>query len=189
MTEVEKIAYAKMYIEKLANGINPLTNQRVPDGEVINHVEIARCLFYVSHLLGKMAEDARAPRSRKKPAKIPFYLDEEARKSFEYSETPISISVITQRLNDLIREDGMAKINYKSIQDWIIELGFLETVTDEAGKIKRQPTCDGIKNGLTLAHRQSLSGPYTVVVYDKNAQQFILDHLDAIVERSRKRGN
>ena len=83
----------------------------------------------------------------------------------------------------------MVKINYKSIQDWIIELGFLETVTDEAGKIKRQPTFDGIKNGLTLAHRQSLSGPYTVVVYDKKAQQFILDHLDAIVERSRKRAN
>ena len=30
MTEVEKIAYTRMYIE-VANGINPLTDQAVPD--------------------------------------------------------------------------------------------------------------------------------------------------------------
>ena len=28
MTELEKIAHAKTYVEKLANGINPLTDQR-----------------------------------------------------------------------------------------------------------------------------------------------------------------
>lgn len=45
MTELEKIAYAKTYIEKLANGINPLTNQAVPDDDIINNVRISRCLF------------------------------------------------------------------------------------------------------------------------------------------------
>lgn len=37
MTELEKIAYAKTYIEKLANGINPLTDQPVPDSDSINN--------------------------------------------------------------------------------------------------------------------------------------------------------
>lgn len=46
MTEVEKIAYTRMYIEKLANGINPLTDQAVPDTDLINNVRISRCLFY-----------------------------------------------------------------------------------------------------------------------------------------------
>lgn len=50
MTEVEKIAYTRMYIEKLANGINPLTDQAVPDTDLINNVRISRCLFYVSDL-------------------------------------------------------------------------------------------------------------------------------------------
>jgi len=45
MTELEKIAYAKSYIEKLANGINPLTNQEVPESDIINNVKISRCLF------------------------------------------------------------------------------------------------------------------------------------------------
>ena len=57
MTEVEKIAYAKTYIEKLANGINPLTDQPVPDSDSINNVRISRCLFYVSDLLRQIVEN------------------------------------------------------------------------------------------------------------------------------------
>ena len=56
MTELEKIAYAKTYIEKLANGINPLTDQPVPDADSINNVRISRCLFYVSDLLRQIVE-------------------------------------------------------------------------------------------------------------------------------------
>lgn len=42
MTELEKIAYAKSYIEKLANGVNPLTDQVVSDMDVINNCEGTR---------------------------------------------------------------------------------------------------------------------------------------------------
>ena len=35
MTEADKIAHARVYMEKLANGINPLTNQVVPDADLI----------------------------------------------------------------------------------------------------------------------------------------------------------
>ena len=40
MTEVEKIAYARMYIEKLANGINPLTDKAVPDTDLIRLLHV-----------------------------------------------------------------------------------------------------------------------------------------------------
>ena len=38
--------------------------------------------------------------------------------------------------------------------------------------------------GIHLDHRVSPLGPYTVVTYDSSAQQFIMDHLEAIAERS-----
>lgn len=57
MTELEKIAYAKSYIEKLANGVNPLTDQVVSDMDVINNVRISRCLFYVSDLLRQILDN------------------------------------------------------------------------------------------------------------------------------------
>ncbi len=41
MTELETLQRAKMYVDKLANGINPLTDQPVDEGDVINHVRIS----------------------------------------------------------------------------------------------------------------------------------------------------
>ena len=34
MTELEKIAYAKAFIDKLANGINPLDDTPIPDDDI-----------------------------------------------------------------------------------------------------------------------------------------------------------
>lgn len=36
MTELEKMERAKMYLDKLANGIDPITDQELPDDTVLN---------------------------------------------------------------------------------------------------------------------------------------------------------
>lgn len=51
MTQLEIIARAQMYLEKLANGVNPLTNEEVAENDVVNNVRISRCLFYTSGIL------------------------------------------------------------------------------------------------------------------------------------------
>lgn len=51
MTEIEINARAQMYLEKLANGINPLTDEEVAENDVVNNVRISRCLFYSSGIL------------------------------------------------------------------------------------------------------------------------------------------
>lgn len=92
MTEVEKIAYARSCIQKLANGINPVTGEEVSEGDVINQVRISRCLFYVSDILGQVVENGGISARKKKAHKLPFQLDYQARDAFRYSETPIPIS-------------------------------------------------------------------------------------------------
>ena len=51
MTELEKIAYAKSFIDKLANGINPVDDSPVPETDIVNNVRLTRCFFYVSDIL------------------------------------------------------------------------------------------------------------------------------------------
>ena len=38
MTELEKIAYAKSFIDRLANGFNPLDNSPLAEGDIANNV-------------------------------------------------------------------------------------------------------------------------------------------------------
>ena len=54
MTELETMQRAKMYLDKLAQGIDPITNQEVPEDSVLNHVRLARCFFYVSSVLDQV---------------------------------------------------------------------------------------------------------------------------------------
>lgn len=180
MTELEKIAYAKTYVEKLANGINPLTDQPIPDSDSINNVRISRCLFYVSNLLRQIMENGGISQKKVATAKAPFQLNYGTRSNFRYSETPISISEITKRINELIQPEEMKKLNYKSISDWLIQAGFLAVVQNDDGKTTRRPTENGVRLGISTEQRQSARGIYTVVVYNKTAQQFILDNLDAV---------
>ena len=43
MTELEIMHRAKMYMEKLAQGIDPISDQEIPEDSVLNNVRLARC--------------------------------------------------------------------------------------------------------------------------------------------------
>ena len=53
-TDQEIMQRAKLYIDKLANGINPLTDEPLREDDIVNNVRISRCLFYVSGVLEKV---------------------------------------------------------------------------------------------------------------------------------------
>ena len=68
MTELEKIERARMYMDKLANGINPIDDTMVPDEDIINNVRLSRCFFYVSDILRQVIENGGIS-STEKPKK------------------------------------------------------------------------------------------------------------------------
>ena len=186
MTEIEKIAYAKSYIEQLANGINPLTNQPVPDADSVNNIHISRCLFYVSDILRQVIENGGVAKKKTRTLKQPFHLSFENRLKFQFSDTPIPITEITKRINDLIDSDKMSKLSYKYIIQWLIELEALSVQTDASGKSVRRPTRMGQDLGISVEQRYGQNGIYSVTVYHLSAQRIILDNLDAIIELSQR---
>ena len=71
MTELELMKHAKGYLDKLANGINPLDDSILPDTDVVNQVRISRCLFYVSDVLRQLI-DQGGMAAAKQGKKLPF---------------------------------------------------------------------------------------------------------------------
>ncbi len=70
MTEIETMQRAKMYVDKLANGINPITDQPVSEADCVNHVKVSRCLFYVSDILRRVIENGG---NKKGKGRMGFY--------------------------------------------------------------------------------------------------------------------
>ena len=95
MTELEKIAYAKSFIDKLANGINPLDDTPIPDDDIANNVRLSRCFFYVSDILRQVYENGGVNKPKRTP-KIPFAVSVEQLEKFEYSEEPIPVMIVFQ---------------------------------------------------------------------------------------------
>ena len=56
MTELETIKRAKMYMDKLSIGINPLDDTPVPEEELLNHVRLAKCFCFISQILQKVID-------------------------------------------------------------------------------------------------------------------------------------
>ena len=96
-------------------------------------------------------------------------------------QTPISASEIAKRINDLCENEGMQKITYSSIANWLCDMGMLKLQYIEDGKTRKCPTPKGREIGITEEERNGKDGPYQIVIYDAHAQHFILDHLDDII--------
>lgn len=186
MTELEMINRAKIYIDKLANGVNPLTDEPVSENDIVNNVRISRCFFYISDLLRRFAEGG-FPEAAKKGKKQPFIITEEQRKRFEFSETPISVSEIARRFNAAVNTEGAVQMRYSGITFWLIESGLLSVDRREDGREVKLPTAAGMELGISQEVRSGANGSYTVVVYNENAQRYIVDNIDAILEAEKLR--
>ena len=182
MTELEKIDYARRFIEKLANGVDPLTDQPVPDGELVNNVRISRCFFYVADILRQVVENGgvRPPEAEGRGKKVPFFLSEEKRSGFALSDEAIPLSEIVRRLNDLIDPGSMKKLTYNDAAEWLVDGGFLSVFTDEKGARRKDVTPEGEAIGIRKEERFSKNGVYKVSVYSREAQEFLLDNLDSV---------
>ena len=181
MTELEIMQHAKDYVDKLAQGIDPLTGQEVPENDVINNVRISRCLFYVSDVLRQVIENGGIQvKTVKNSDKMPFSLSFEERTRYPFGDWPVTVTVIAQRLNEMVDLETMQKLKTTSITKFLTQSGLLFEEEGAGGRKNKRPTEAGRQLGISTEQRMGQNGEYIAVIYNRAAQQFILDNLDAI---------
>ena len=183
MTELEKIEYAKSFMDKLANGINPLDDTPIPEGDIVNHVRLSRCFFFVSEILQRVIDNGgvNPPAKSARGGKHAFSLTDEGRATLKVTDTPLTVSEIAGCLNDTIDENTTEKISAAAINGWLLAQGFLAVEERSDGKTRKLPTANGADLGICTEMRNGQYGPYTVVLFSAAAQTFIYDHVEAIV--------
>ncbi len=101
--------------------------------------------------------------------------------SYPFGDRPVTVSVIAQQLNELVDLETMQKLKTTSITKFLLQSGLLFEEEGINGSKNKRPTEAGRQLGISTAQRTGQNGEYTAVVYDREAQQFILDNLDAII--------
>lgn len=179
MTELEIMQRAKMYMDKLAQGIDPITDREVPEDSVLNNVRLVRCFFYVSDILKQVIDNGGEV--SKKVYVRNFSITPEQLSRVRILQTPVRITQLADAINQAVDDPEMKKISVIAITNWLLAKGFLEKQLTADGKTQRIPTEAGTQIGLSTQIRHSDRGEYLAVLYDAQAQQFVLDNLFAIL--------
>ena len=99
---------------------------------------------------------------------------------FEYSNVPITATEIFNRIMAVGPQEGVKKLPKRNLTKWLLALGLIEEVVVNETRIKR-PTESGREIGILLEERWGQRGSYYVVLYNRDAQQFIIDNIEAML--------
>lgn len=187
MTELEKIQYTKSFVDQMANGVNPITGEPIPETDLLRHERISRCMQYVSNILQQTIIKTEAEQQREQVRRLlsdrpSFALPYEKRKQILLFDSPVSVKQIVKQINDQIEDPNMRRLQSKQVTEWLTVMGMLAVKNDQKGIPIKYPTDKGKQIGITSEHRSARGETYLVAVYSREAQQFIIDNLDAIIE-------
>src|SRR5574344_2166512 len=180
MTELEKIAYTKAFIDKMANGINPIDETEIPKNDLLNNIRISHCLFYVSDVLKDIITNGGIG-NRASKGELPFAITPEQLGNVKLSDEPLSISNFVKLINEQVDISTYKKLKYTTISEWLVSIGLLFVETKFDKKRKRPPE-KGKSMGIISENRVGYNGEYEAVLYNKDMQKFILDNIFDIID-------
>jgi hypothetical protein len=176
MTELQKLRQAMLLMETLARGTDPLTGARM-DGAP-GDPAMRDCFLYVADLLRQVIENDGVVQNAGQAEKADFFLSPQTLAELPVSLSPVTAGEIADLVNAQIDPMAMRKLPAAAMQAWLNANGFLAEAADADGVRRKTPTVRGNRIGVTSERRQGARGAYTAVLYDENAQRFVLDRLN-----------
>jgi len=92
----------------------------------------------------------------------------------EFSNEPVTISVIADKINCVLLAQGMAKLSGKKINDMLVDKGYLQVSTKD-GKTSKIPTSLGIEAGIIMEERHIRGASCMINLFNKDAQQLVVE--------------
>ena len=183
MTELETMQRAKVYIDKMSEGINPLSDDLVSPDDLILHRKIANCLKYVSTIISQsiVREEDRLKRYAKKS---PFRVSQRRLSHYHFEKEPISLKEFVDKINGFIDEKTVEKLKITAVANWLIENNFLHEHMTLKGKKMKLPTEKGRSVGISVVKKTDIPGEFAAVVYNETAQKLLLNNMDVLTEKT-----
>ena len=164
---------AKMYMDYLANGVDPVSNTDV-NSDTLHKEEVIDCFRYISAVLDELIYDSDNTRSKSK-----FFITAEQAANIRLFPYNCKVSELAQAINTAAEKNNTRKLSSSKINDWLEAEGYL----CKSGLKNRIPTEKGKQLGITSEHRKrDDSASYYVNFYSENAQKYIIDNIFDIIK-------
>jgi len=181
--DIEKLKKSLIYVDRIANGKNPINNLAVDDDYILNDPNVIRCMFFIKDVLNTVIENdgkVVAGSSKKSVPKLAFPISK--LQGFKGKES-MTVTPFVKLLNDGLDKEKIQLIKIKQITDWLKETGYLEMKYSQ--KLNKEVTISTEKGNAVGISSSLQSGPegkeYYRVEYNANAQEMIVNNLPVIL--------
>lgn len=171
--EINRLQQAKMFIDYLANGVDPVFNTDV-NVDTLHNEQVISCFRYISDVL---ARDIYQAENDMKNDTDFFITDEQISelRTFSYN---CKVTEITNEINRVTAENMARKMAATWINDWLEAEGFL----CKSDLRSRKATEKGEKLGIFSEYRKHDNGnEYYINLHNEEAQRFIFNHIIDII--------
>lgn len=176
MTDIDILKHAQEYIQKLSQGIDPLTDEPAAENDIIRQPRIQNCLAYVAVYLKNGISEDKGPEA-KRSHRGAFYITEEEKSALFSVESRVYLKDMADLINSVAAKEGCYKFQPKWLNDYLLSIGMLQIKNGY-----KVPTEEGLKIGITPIRKVSEKiGEYYVNTFSTEAQQFIMDNIDAVI--------
>lgn len=175
-----KLDVAIKYVERIADGCNPVNNAPVDDNDILNNPNIIRCMYFIKDVLEEVRRNGGGigGKSRKELA-LPFPM--EILDKFVYRED-MSITHVLNQIYEPITNLDVKKVSVTKVTAALKEEGYLlDEPNPETGKTRKVPSERGKELGIYLMEREYNGRLYQSVTYNKNAQEYVVTLIRRLV--------
>lgn len=171
--EIDKLQQAKMFMDYLANGIDPVSNTDA-DADTLHNEQIITCFRYVSDVLARDIYQAETDIKKNDD----FYITEEQLAELNVYSYNCKVSELANEINRVTVVNGTKKLPATWINDWLEAEGYL-CKSDLKSRIATEK---GKQLGITSEYRKMDNGnEYYINFYTAQAQEFVFGHLNEII--------
>ena len=196
--DLKRLEIAIQYIRRMSDGKNPVNGRPAPENEVLNNVNVHRCLKFIDEVLTDVHKSGGTvgllpPKERGPRPSVAETFPYESLQQYQYLQDQ-QISYFLKQLEEYLPEGQKMPVPATTITLWMRENGYLEKRTiNDTGKENSVPTRKGEALGMYSEKGGIYPNEYYRVFYNEKAQRFIIENFrrilteyEAIRERSRR---
>lgn len=179
--DLTRLDVAIKYVERIADGRNPVNNVPLENNDILNNPNIIRCMYFIKDVLEAVQDNGGVigGRSGKEPS-LPFPM--EILDQFSYVEDK-SITHVLNQIYEPIAEMNIKKVSVTKVTAALKEEGYLlEEPNPETGRMRKVPSEKGGELGIYMVEREYNGRMYQSVTYNQNAQEYIVSLIRKLVE-------
>ncbi len=179
--EQSKLDVAIKYVERIADGCNPVNNVPLENDDILNNPNIIRCMYFIKDVLEEVQRnDGMIGGKVGKEPVLPFPI--EILDSFIYVEDK-SITHVLNQVYEPIANMNVKKVSVTKITAALKEEGYLlDEPNPETGKTRKVPSMRGRELGIYTVEREYNGRIYESVTYNQDAQKYVVELIRKLVE-------